>query len=163
MSIKKQVMLLVPIIAIVLGCHREAENQLTNGANQRGNNQAVVSDHFKEQYHGARMFVELYREAERLFGLGEYEQSIKTMEKGYECCASNRAAKSMALEQMSLSYEALGKYDVAANMIEASGDMSMNPEQKEEFYAKAKSFRSKAAALRAKLDQKQAAKLPSSE
>ncbi len=102
-----------------------------------------VSNHFQSHVTGAKEFWRLHSKSEVERNVGNYEESLRLLEHAYNDVAFGKAEKGIALWETAKTYEAMNDYELAANFYEGAAKTTMNPEQAEEFNAKAAALREK--------------------
>lgn len=133
-------MIIATLSICASGC---AESDINQQASKEPNVSSMRDENFMTHQKGATRFIELWRKSRKYRDEGKFREALVLMEEAYNKAAFGKAEKSIALEDMALSYEAMKDYELAANFYEGAAKMTMNPKQAAEFNQKAAELRKK--------------------
>lgn len=123
----------------MFGCAKAAQ---TSSGEVRSSN-VVPHKTFQESQKSAEKFIGLWRQSKASRASGKYKEALGFMEEAYNKEAFGRVEKSIALEDMAMTYEAMKDYELAANFYEGAAKTTMNPDQAKEFNKKSSELRAK--------------------
>jgi len=129
------------MMLIAVGCSRAEEVKNVELLKVDENNN-VSTQSFGDHYQIASRFLQLRNQARELHQAGQYKESLKAMEEGFEY-AKNRSDQTIALKQMAETYEAMSDYELAANFYEGAAKSTMNDVQMIAYRAKSQELRQK--------------------